>query len=50
MDILLFDRQRYELMYNCSRYPIDAIPIEIRRKVAYGIVLLVLSVMFTVKK
>lgn len=50
MDVLIFDQQRYDLMYNCTRYPIDVIPVEIRRKVTYGIVILVLSVMFTVSE
>ncbi|KAI6230294.1 hypothetical protein M3Y99_01075900 [Aphelenchoides fujianensis] len=41
MDLLLFDQQQYELLYNCSFYSIEAIPLERRQHRVFGALLIV---------
>ncbi|KAI6220695.1 hypothetical protein M3Y95_01023200 [Aphelenchoides besseyi] len=37
MEVLLFDKQKYDLLYNCSFYDIDKIPVESRRHPYWGV-------------
>ncbi|KAI6186099.1 hypothetical protein M3Y98_00096000 [Aphelenchoides besseyi] len=37
MEVLLFDKQKYETLYNCSFYDIEKIPVESRRHPYWGV-------------
>ncbi|KAI6228824.1 hypothetical protein M3Y99_00147700 [Aphelenchoides fujianensis] len=41
MEVLLFDQQQYDLLYNCSFYSIESIPLEKRQHRVFGALLIV---------
>lgn len=49
MNVLLNSAQ-FSALYNCSRFPVDTVPIEQRQNVPGGIVYLMLFVIFEVGK
>lgn len=48
MDLLVFDRARYEQLYNCSMYSVDDVPLKDRTHAQIGLSFLLLFVIFEV--
>ncbi|KAL3081074.1 hypothetical protein niasHT_037542 [Heterodera trifolii] len=46
MNLLLFDRIRFDLLYNCSLYGVDEVPTDRRQHVIFGILLISFFVLF----
>uniref|UniRef100_A0A183BHS6 G protein-coupled receptor n=1 Tax=Globodera pallida TaxID=36090 RepID=A0A183BHS6_GLOPA len=46
MELFLFDRARFDKLYNCTLYSVDAIPLERRQNIAFGTSLIFFFLLF----